>query len=87
MVDGGYAGCAVSCRLLVTGRLLLEDISRLRAASSQTDDKLQRNPSHSWRLREAPVFRGVRLAPRHKPPRSANLGQPPLRPTTALGLT
>lgn len=45
-VSGG-----VECFLLITGRLLSEDITHLPAASSQCDDKLWRNPSHSWKLR------------------------------------
>lgn len=41
----------VLCSPLIKGWLPLEDISRLRAASSQCDDKAQRNPLRSWKLR------------------------------------
>lgn len=41
----------VLCSPLIKGWLPLEDISRLRAASSQCDDKPQRNPLRSWKRR------------------------------------
>lgn len=41
----------VLCSPLIKGWLPLEDISRLHAASSQCDDKPQRNAPRSWKLR------------------------------------
>lgn len=40
----------VLCSPLIKGWLPFEDISCLRAASSQCDDKPQRNPLRSWEL-------------------------------------
>lgn len=59
----------LQCGAVITGRLQLEDISRLRAASSQRDDKRQRNPSHSWKLGGPRSSEAYGQPPRHGPRR------------------